>query len=72
MSFNTKGEMAKRLEKSPGAKGADYMSSSPAAAYDSNRNKRNIESRKSDRENLIHQHNDNEDYQMSGGPGAIG
>lgn len=71
MSRNTKVEIAKREERTPGAKN-DYMSSSPAAAYDSTRNKRNIEARLGDREDLIYQHNanDNTDYQMSGGPGA--
>jgi len=41
MAKNTKIEIAKREGKGT-PDGADYMSSSPAAAYDNSRNKRNI------------------------------
>ena len=44
MSRNTKVEIAKREGKDT-PKGADYMSSSPAAAYDNSRNQRNIDAR---------------------------
>jgi len=45
MARNTKVEMAKREGRGGNNKDADYMSSSPAAAYDNNRNKRNINAR---------------------------
>tara|TARA_B110000285_G_C14992045_1_gene546851 strand:+ start:649 stop:900 length:252 start_codon:yes stop_codon:yes gene_type:complete len=44
MSRNTKVEIAKREGKDT-PKGIDYMSSSPAAAYDNSRNQRNIDAR---------------------------
>lgn len=45
---------------------ADYISSSPAAAYDNTRNQRNINARMNEREKLIGQHNDNEEMYMHG------
>jgi len=42
-NHNTKGEIAKRDKTAPAT--ADYMSSSPAAAYDNSRNQRNINAR---------------------------
>lgn len=70
MARNTKVEMAKR-EGRGGDKNADYMSSSPAAAYDNNRNKRNINARQNDREKLIGQHNENEEIYMAGANPSI-
>jgi len=57
MSRNTKVEIAKREGTTP--KGGDYMSSSPAAAYDNSRNVRNINARQDEREKLVGKHNDN-------------
>jgi hypothetical protein len=69
MAFNTKIEMAKREGKST-PDGADYMSSSPAAAYDNSRNKRNIAAAQGgadDRARLVDKHNENEEIYMHNG-----
>jgi len=57
LSRNTKAEIAKRDKTAP--QNADYMSSSPAAAYDNSRNQRNINARQGEREKLVDKHNDN-------------
>ena len=67
MSRNTKGELAKR-EGNDAADEAAYMSSSPAAAYDNSRNKRNIAAAQgNDRERLVAKHNENEEMYMHQG-----
>ena len=50
-SRNTKVEIARREGKL--TPGADYVATSPAAAYDNQRNQRNINARMSEREKLV-------------------